>query len=305
MKKLMHILLTSGLMLCLVEPVISQDSVADVFPLAIGNQWRYEYTTFKLEPPADIIYTDSGWVQYMVTDRTIFADSTLWTLMQTRHFRHCQRSGLPPPFGSDTCYTISDTNSRHMIEFHRGGHQLVLVGVDWRDVYPFAAALSETTTVLRYRQVDASGRAVIRTSERDAFCAHSFLMTFQQGIGMVAIQCSLLRCTNIHSTNHTLLSHTIVSVNELSPPTVARLHQNYPNPFNPKTTIRFSVGTYGHTSLRVFDVLGHEVATLVDEMKEAGEHAVVWDASAMASGIYFYRIISSAFSSTRCMLLLK
>ena len=70
------------------------------------------------------------------------------------------------------------------------------------------------------------------------------------------------------------------------------LSQNYPNPVNPSTEIRYSipVGTYGHTSLRVFDVLGREVATLVNEVKEQGTHSVQWDASSLSSGVYLYRL---------------
>ncbi len=65
----------------------------------------------------------------------------------------------------------------------------------------------------------------------------------------------------------------------------------YPNPFNPTTTISYTVGTYGHTSLRVYDVLGREVATLVNGMKEAGAYTATFDGSRVASGMYFARFI--------------
>jgi photosystem II stability/assembly factor-like uncharacterized protein len=85
------------------------------------------------------------------------------------------------------------------------------------------------------------------------------------------------------------------------------LEQNYPNPFNPSTTIRFSipVGTHGHTSLRVYDLLGREVATLVNEVKQPGSYEVTWDASGFASGVYLYRLQSGNFVQTRRLLLLR
>ncbi len=83
------------------------------------------------------------------------------------------------------------------------------------------------------------------------------------------------------------------------------LAQNYPNPFNPTTQIMFSVGTYGHTSLRIYDVLGREVATLVDEVKPAGYYSVQWNAQGRASGVYFYRITANDFVRTKKLLLLK
>jgi len=72
------------------------------------------------------------------------------------------------------------------------------------------------------------------------------------------------------------------------------LSQNYPNPFNGASHIRFSVAEVSHVTLKVFDVLGREVATLVNETKLPGSHAVVWDAGRMSSGVYVYRMETSA-----------
>lgn len=85
------------------------------------------------------------------------------------------------------------------------------------------------------------------------------------------------------------------------------LSQNYPNPFNPTTAIPFSIParTLGRTSLRVYDVLGREVATLVDEVKAPGRYQVTWDASTFSSGLYYSRLTSGSFTETKTMLLLK
>ena len=88
------------------------------------------------------------------------------------------------------------------------------------------------------------------------------------------------------------------------------LEQNYPNPFNPTTTIRYSipgegVGGAAHVTLKVFDVLGREVATLVDGSEEPGVRSVQFNASSLASGLYFYRLDTGRFSSVRKLLLLK
>jgi hypothetical protein len=74
-------------------------------------------------------------------------------------------------------------------------------------------------------------------------------------------------------------------------PKESSLSQNFPNPFNPSTEIRFSVRVYGHTSLRVYDLLGREMAVLVNEKKSAGTYTVTWNAAAdIPSGVYFYRL---------------
>ena len=84
-----------------------------------------------------------------------------------------------------------------------------------------------------------------------------------------------------------------------------RLDQNYPNPFNPQTTIAFDLPRAGRVTLSVYDALGREVALLVSEMRPAGRHQLTWNASALPSGIYFYRLTAGAFSQTKALTLLK
>ena len=83
------------------------------------------------------------------------------------------------------------------------------------------------------------------------------------------------------------------------------LYQNYPNPFNPTTTISYSLKTSGPIKLRIYDMLGRLVTTLVNTEQKAGQHRVNFDASRIASGVYFYQIVTPKFTQTRKMVLLK
>lgn len=83
------------------------------------------------------------------------------------------------------------------------------------------------------------------------------------------------------------------------------LEQNYPNPFNPTTKIRWQSPNNGWQSLKIYDMLGNEVITLVDEYKPAGRYEVVFDGSKLASGVYFYRLNTDKFTSTKKLILLK
>jgi hypothetical protein len=83
------------------------------------------------------------------------------------------------------------------------------------------------------------------------------------------------------------------------------LRQNYPNPFNPSTTISFAIPANSFVSLKVYDILGREVTTLVSEQLSAGNHSRQWNAMDMPSGVYFYRLQAGSFTETKKLILLK
>ena len=89
------------------------------------------------------------------------------------------------------------------------------------------------------------------------------------------------------------------SVNDYS------LSQNYPNPFNPTTQISYQVPTNGFVTLKVYDVLGNAVQTLVDGYQQIGKYNITFDGSKLASGVYFYTIKVNDFSATKKLILLK
>ncbi|MBK9098050.1 MAG: T9SS type A sorting domain-containing protein [bacterium] len=106
-------------------------------------------------------------------------------------------------------------------------------------------------------------------------------------------------------------SDPVFVVNEEKSPENFVLHQNYPNPFNPTTNIGFRISDGGYVSLKVYDLLGNEVATLVDEYKPAGSYEVKFNAVgtgcdlSLTSGVYFYQVKTGDFKETKKMILLK
>jgi len=94
-----------------------------------------------------------------------------------------------------------------------------------------------------------------------------------------------------------------IEVNVL--PTEFSLSQNYPNPFNPSTSIEYTVVSSEYVNLKIYDVLGNEIATLVNEMKDAGKYRVNFNASSLSSGVYFYMIQAGSFNQVRKMMLLR
>ena len=92
---------------------------------------------------------------------------------------------------------------------------------------------------------------------------------------------------------------------EVSVPEKFELSQNYPNPFNPNTSIKYQIAISSPVSLKIYDVLGNEVATLVNEVKPAGSYEVNFDASSLSSGTYFYKLHAGNVVKTKKMILLK
>ena len=84
-----------------------------------------------------------------------------------------------------------------------------------------------------------------------------------------------------------------------------RLQQNYPNPFNPSTTVKFSLPLAGFTTLKIYDVYGREIKSLVNQNLNGGEYSYNFEGKNLASGIYYYRIQSGSFNETKSMMLIK
>lgn len=83
------------------------------------------------------------------------------------------------------------------------------------------------------------------------------------------------------------------------------MSQNYPNPFNPVTNLEFGISDLGFVSLKVYDILGKEIITLVNEKLSPGNYKVEFDGSGLTSGVYFYRLTVGEFTDTKRMMLVK
>lgn len=102
--------------------------------------------------------------------------------------------------------------------------------------------------------------------------------------------------------------HSVVPVsNEVSPelPNEFQLHQNYPNPFNPSTNIPFTLGSASRVELNIYNLLGQKVATLADDLYNAGSHTLRWNAQGFASGVYIYQLKANGSRQTKKLILLK
>jgi hypothetical protein len=111
---------------------------------------------------------------------------------------------------------------------------------------------------------------------------------------------------NLDSVNF-YLNRVYVKINKISSeiPDKYSLYQNYPNPFNPSTIIRYSINKNTNVKLIIYDILGKEITTLVDEKQNIGTYEIKFNMKNLSSGIYFYRLVTNDFEQTKRMMLLK
>ncbi len=103
----------------------------------------------------------------------------------------------------------------------------------------------------------------------------------------------------------TRFKHDVTGINNNNSPVGYSVSQNYPNPFNPVTSIRYEIPKEGIVSLKIYNVLGSEVSTLVNETKQQGSYEVTWDAANYPSGVYFYELSADEFTERKKMVLVK
>jgi len=161
---------------------------------------------------------------------------------------------------------------------------------------PFVDSVATTTDF---------GSSPLAPGETRDFSIHVLADSFNSGTAYLRLLAGDTR--NLADTIGLDLFATVIPVSvkdeEMTPS--FELKQNYPNPFNPSTVISWQLTTVGHVALKVFNAVGKEVATLVDETLGAGKHSIVFDAGRLSSGVYFYRLSSLTFSETKAMMILK
>ena len=119
----------------------------------------------------------------------------------------------------------------------------------------------------------------------------SVVYTFESGVGLVTADASFMEIIGMSARSSSrqlrYVRTTTTVEQQTDAPTTISIFQNYPNPFNPTTTVTFGLAQAGRLRLTVFDLLGREIAVLVDEARSAGSYSAVWDAGRMPSGVYF------------------
>ncbi|MCA0444604.1 MAG: T9SS type A sorting domain-containing protein [Bacteroidetes bacterium] len=177
----------------------------------------------------------------------------------------------------------------------------------WKNKQPAKGIYSAGDRIILYEELPDGSTVITFQLFNNTLEDSTFYNTNGRFIGegdtLLLTTTNELKSTDVYS--FTLTSTGIEENNAGVKPVSFSLSQNYPNPFNPATVINYQLPVNSMTKLKIYDVIGREVATLVNEMKPAGRYQVTFNAGHLSSGVYFYRIEAGSFVQTKKLILVK
>jgi hypothetical protein len=288
------------------------NAVLNFYPLAVGNKWVYNESTIIHDPyphgwdrivVREVIgdtIAPNGKHYYHIIDETLWESSVLERVdsFEGKVYRYYEDSTL-----SENEYLVDDLLAEvgDTVYSSRMGFNMVAYTTMFAEDTFEKWGLTKSKKV--FQQYTLHPPVYSLTQDIGLDSIHSFFDFF--GDTWTVLKGCIINGTVYGDT-------TLVSVEDKEPnlPAEFSLSQNYPNPFNPSTKIKYSIpsnvkrGT-SKVTLKIYDVLGNEIATLVNEEKPAGSYEAKFDASTLPSGIYFYRLQAGSFVETKKMVLMK
>ena len=183
----------------------------------------------------------------------------------------------------------------------------VLLGLLYLPVHTQSASSKQTPATeaaAQYVENDYEDVSSVESTDADADVV-SMPITYTMTTGGIASSGRVMLSAVDKAAEASFLNQVEAQESLIEMPTVYHLDQNFPNPFNPVTEIHYSLPSSSHVTLKVYNMLGQLVSTLIDGEQESGYQSVQWAASDLSSGVYFYQITAGTFSNVKRMMLVK
>ena len=280
-----------------------QTSFSDIFPFAVDSCWIYSFRTVYGYPAIQQSTKDEGHIYYKIVSSVAYSDSTEWFFSAKRDFiRTISPPGHLPPVVEEH----HDTLYFSMIEKLEGNHPLHLKVNDYLSAFPFFNNVPDSEQFFRFIDTDTSGQKILLLIPKPGYPPFTVTYTLKKDEGIIKSVGYMYSSGGWSVNNLFELVDQVNTINDVQPKVMDyRLSQNYPNPFNPSTTISWQTPVSSWQTLKVYDVLGSEVATLVDEYRNAGSYDVKLDGSKFPTGVYFYQLKAGSYVETKKMILIK
>ena len=257
-------------------------------PLSVGNMWVYQESD-----------TSSKRIKFIIADTVTFDSNIYFICKQSgqdsvaRYFRH-REDGVYVIYNKGSEYPYFKTNfALNDTLYHR----------EWYGRWSFIVK-NETEENLFDLNVTVKNIFInmlfLRNDEK--WTEEFGLLS---GVNIYGNSYSILKGCVISGTVYGDTTTVITGISEEVPENNFVLNQNYPNPFNPVTTIKYQIPENGTVTLKVYDILGKEITTLVNDFKTKGRYEVKFDGSELASGVYIYKINVNSFTDSKKFMLMK
>jgi hypothetical protein len=295
-----HLYLTDGVNKRLLNSLPVNPAAFSYYPMESGTKWFYVDTTHSIGPGSANVYEYS----IEITGDTVFSDGNIYkkftranspaTYSQTTYLRIDSTTGLIYEYNTTSNYSsIVNNLAMYPNEEYSMGEELVFYikpGTEhvWNQERPSK----------EYRLLYNIGRWDIKLLKGVGLFSAYFSYDFVDGVTTLK---GMILDGIVYGDTTVLTTDTDLPVTPVS----YNLHQNYPNPFNPVTKIKFTLPSREFITLKVSDILGREIAILLNEEKEFGEHEVRFNAEELSSGIYIYSLQTENRILSRKMILLK
>jgi hypothetical protein len=261
-----------------------------------GNIIKWEIEGIEL-PPNVNPPEGEGWVSFSVNTKNELPSGTILKNTATIIF------DVNPPLSTNEYINTLDfqapiTQMNNLTTINSGKN----IVVKWNTIDKNNGSGVESVTL--YSSIDDGAYYTVGTTNGD-----SLVITTEEGSHKYSFYALAKDFVgNVESSRPAIISSNVVnsvSCNENIYPNKFSLNQNYPNPFNPTTIIEYSVPKYSHVSIKIYDILGKEVSTLVNEKHNAGLYKVEWFAKNVTSGTYFYQMKADNFISVKKLIFIK
>ena len=287
------------------------EDLYDLFPITKGNQYNYNYQySFATYGPGSPNYTqdDSGKISYSIIDSTITGNKVEWLVEQRinilRHYI---------TYETDTLFSVQNVYNFVLTESLNGNHELTANPPTWDStgqwgytgIWRFPVYAPNETTIPIYRFRDMPVLEIFSSIPSNGTV--DSLWFDSRGLYKRTYYTEYFGNSQEYTRTKIYLDNVVLIVdnhtNKL--PKDFLLSQNYPNPFNPSTAIQYSIPQQSFVTLKVYDLLGREVATLVNEVEPTGYYEKEFNASSLPSGVYFYRLQAAGYVETKKMILMR
>lgn len=287
--------------------IAQQTTLKDIFPLAVGNRWTYNYSSDSYGIYVHAGSSQSGTAFYKITGKYVTNDSTIWNVFQRKEYTVVVYQG-------PTLYQ-KDSTTFNLVEKNTGYHEIYSTSSDASCIFPFKKSSADTSKFYRYKEVSSTSNISVNLTTLDIqspydIFKNKYKFTLSCDSGIVKMSYNYLSYSASKTANYSLVNR-ITEIEVQQPVTTGLpgdytiLYQNYPNPFNPSTNISYYIPRQSFVEIRVYDLLGREIGLLVNDEKPAGKHLIQFNCGNLTSGVYFYSIKAGSFFDIKKFILIK